>query len=81
MSEYNFTDKTLKFVTVNTKEFHENKQYIELVNVDVDKIVILGRFKSTHKVLSMLLDTKLMKWLKICVLFCHRCVCLENGGR
>ena len=49
MSEYNFTDKTLKFVTVNTKEFHENKQHIELVNVNVDKIVILGRFKSTHK--------------------------------
>ena len=49
MSEYNFTDKTLKFVTVNTKKFHENKQYIELINVNVDKIVILGRFKNTHK--------------------------------
>lgn len=49
MSQHNFADKTLKFVTVNTKEFHENKQYIELMNVNVDKIVILGRFKNTHK--------------------------------
>ena len=49
MSQHNFADKTLKFVTVNTKEFHENKQYTELMNVNVDKIVILGIFKSTHK--------------------------------
>ena len=68
MSEYNFTDKTLKFVTVNTKEFHENKQYIELVNVNVDRIVILGRFKSTHKGFKYVIGYKTDEMVKnLCI--------------
>ena len=40
-------EKTLKFenIRVNKKEFHKSKQPVGLASVDVDQIVIFGKFK------------------------------------
>ena len=41
------SEKTLKFdnIEVNKKEFHKSKQPIDLNLVDINKIVISGKFK------------------------------------
>ena len=36
---------TLKYVRVNKKEFHKSKQPIDLYWVNVDQIVVSGKFK------------------------------------
>ena len=43
-------EKTLKFdnVRVNKKEFHKSKQPIDLDLVNVDQIVVSGKFKHNH---------------------------------
>ena len=41
------TEKTLKFnnIRVNKKKFHMSKKAIDLMSVNVNKIVVSGRFK------------------------------------
>ena len=41
------SEKTLKFnnIRVNKKEFHKSKQPIDLMSVNVDQIVVSGKFK------------------------------------
>ena len=62
-------EKTLKFenIRVNKKEFHKSKQPVDLASVNVDQMVISGKFK--HKYLSILLVIKKVKLLNRCVLF------------
>ena len=56
-------EKTLKFenIRVNKKEFHKSKQPVDLASVNVDQMVISGKFK--HKYLSILLVIKKVKLL------------------
>ena len=62
-------EKTMKFenIRVNKKEFHKSKQPVDLASVNVDQMVISGKFK--HKYLSILLVIKKVKLLNRCVLF------------
>ena len=39
------SEKTLKYVRVNKKEFHKSKQPIDLMSVNVDQIVTSDKFK------------------------------------
>ena len=45
------SEKTLKFnnIRVNKKEFHKSKQAIDLDLVNVDQIVVSGKFKHSDK--------------------------------
>ena len=45
------SEKTLKFnnIRVNKKEFHKSKQPIDLMSVNVDKIVVSDKFKHSDK--------------------------------
>ena len=62
-------ENTMKFenIRVNKKEFHKSKQPVDLASVNVDQMVISGKFK--HKYLSILLVIKKVKLLNRCVLF------------
>ena len=62
-------ENTMKFenIRVNKKEFHKSKQPVDLASVNVDQMVISGKFK--HKYLSILLFIKKVKLLNRCVLF------------
>ena len=62
-------EKTMKFenIRVNKKEFHKSKQPVDLASVNVDQMVISGKFK--HKYLSILLVIKKVKLLNRCLLF------------
>ena len=62
-------EKTMKFenIRVNKKVFHKSKQPVDLASVNVDQMVISGKFK--HKYLSILLVIKKVKLLNRCVLF------------
>ena len=44
-------EKTLKFenIRVNKKEFHKSKQPVDLASVNVDQIVISGKFKQSDE--------------------------------
>ena len=44
--------KTLKFndIILNKKEFHKSKESIDLFSVNVDQIVVSGKFKNNNKV-------------------------------
>ena len=44
-------EKTLKFenIRVNKKEFHKSKQPVDLASVNVDQIVIFGKFKHSDE--------------------------------
>ena len=44
-------EKTLKFnnIRVNKKEFHKSKQPIDLMSVNVDQIVVSGKFKHNNE--------------------------------
>ena len=44
-------EKTLKFenIRVNKKEFHKSKQPVDLASVNVDQIVISGKFKHSDE--------------------------------
>ena len=63
------SEKTLKFenIRVNKNKFHKSKQPVDLASVNVDQMVISGKFK--HKYLSILLVIKKVKLLNRCVLF------------
>ena len=41
------SERTLKFdnIKINKKEFHKSKKLIDLFSVDLDKIVLSGKFK------------------------------------
>ena len=54
-------------IRVNKKEFHKSKQPVDLASVNVDQMVISGKFK--HKYLSILLVIKKVKLLNRCLLF------------
>ena len=45
------SEKTLKFgnIRVNKKEFHKSKQPIDLMSVNINQIVVSGRFKHSDK--------------------------------
>ena len=45
------SEKTLKFnnIRVNKKEFHKSKQPIDLMSVNVDQIVVSGKFKHNNE--------------------------------
>ena len=62
-------ENTMKFenIRVNKKEFHKSKQPVDLASVNVDQMVISGKFK--HKYLSILLVIKKVKLLNRCLLF------------
>ena len=66
------TRKTLKFdnIEINNKEFHKSKQAIDLNLVDLSKIAISDKFKHTDDGFIILLVTKKMIPLILCLLFC-----------
>ena len=45
------SEKTLKFnnIRLNKKEFHKSKEPIELMSVNVDQIVVSGKFKHSDE--------------------------------
>ena len=45
------SEKTLKYnnIRLNNKEFHKSKQPIDLMSVNVDQIVISGKFKNNNE--------------------------------
>ena len=61
--------KTLKFynIKINKKEFHKSKEPINLVLINVDKIVVFYIFK--HRDDGFKYFTKKVKLLNRCVLF------------
>ena len=42
------SEKTLKYVRVNKKEFHKSKQAIDLMSVSADQIVTSDKFKHSE---------------------------------
>ena len=68
-------EKTLKFenISINKKEFYKSKQPDDLASVNVDQIVISGKFKHSDEGFKyFLLVIKKMKLLNRCVLFYHK---------
>ena len=57
-------------IRINKKEFHKSKQPEDLASVNVDQIVISGKWQM--KALSILLVIKMMKLLDRYVLFYHK---------
>ena len=56
-------EKTLKFenIRVNKKEFHKSKQPVDLASVNVDQIVISGKFKHSDKSFNYFIGYKKVK--------------------
>ena len=65
-------EKTLKFENIrnNKKEFHKSNQPEDLASVNVDQIVISGKWQM--KALGILLVIKMMKLLDRYILFYHK---------
>ena len=59
------SEKTLKLdnIRVNKKEFHKSKQPIDLDLVNVEQIVVFGKFKHSDDGLNILLVIKKAKLL------------------
>ena len=74
------SEKTLKFdnIEVNKNKFHASKQAIDLSLVDINKIVISGKFEHSDKDFKYLLATKMIILLDRYVLFCLKWVDLWN---
>ena len=53
-------EKTLKFenIRVNKKEFHKSKQPVDLASVNVDQIVISGKFKHSDEGFKLFIGYK-----------------------
>ena len=70
------TGKTLKFdnIEINNKQFHKSKQTIDLNLVDLSKIAISDKFNHTDDGFIILLVTKKMIPLILCLLFCLKWV-------
>ena len=64
------SEKTLKFgnVIIKKKEFHASKKSIALNLVEIDKI-ITSNLNIVKRVLNILLVTKMITSLDLCVLF------------
>ena len=60
-------EKTLKFA----KDIHKSKQPVDLASVNVDQIVISGKFKHSDKSFNYFIGYKKVKLLNRYVLF-HR---------
>ena len=45
------SEKALKFnnIGVNKKEFHKSRQSIDLMSINIDKIVVSNKFKHSYK--------------------------------
>ena len=63
--------KTMKFnnIRVNKKKFHMSKKVIDLMSVNVNKIVVSDKFNHDEDVLNILLVTQKVKLLDHYVLF------------
>ena len=59
------SEKALKFnnIGVNKKEFHKSRQSIDLMSINIDKIVVLTNLSIATKALSISLVTKNVKLL------------------
>ena len=53
------SEKTSEFnnIILNKKKFHKSKEPIDLLSVDVDRIVVSYKFKCNDEALSILLVT------------------------
>ena len=63
--------KTLKFenIRVNKKEFNKSKQPVDLASVDVDQIVISGKFKRSDEGFKYLIGYKRVEIVKpLCII-------------
>ena len=60
------SEKTLKFnnIRVNKKEFHKSKQPIDLMSVNVDKIVVSDKFKHSDECFKYFIGYKEGKIVK-----------------
>ena len=63
--------KTMKFnnIRVNKKKFHMSKKVIDLMSVNLNKIVVSDKFNHDEDVLNILLVTQKVKLLDHYVLF------------
>ena len=64
-------EKTMKFqnIRVSKKEFHKSKQPDDLVSVNVDKIVISGKFKHNDEGFNYFIDYKKYEIIKpLCII-------------
>ena len=79
--------KTLKFdnIRLNKKEFHKSKQPINLDLVNVDQIVISGKFKHNDDCFKYFIGYKedeIVKPLSIILTQMSECIkYFENGGK
>ena len=71
LSSIRMSEKTLKFnnIILNKKEFHKSKHPINLILVNVDKIVASDNFKHSDEGFKYFIGYKMAKLLKSCVLF------------
>ena len=81
------SEKTLKFdnIRLNKKEFHKSKQPINLDLVNVDQIVISGKFKHNDDCFKYFIGYKegeIVKPLSIILIQMSECIkYFENGGK
>ena len=81
------TEKTLKFdnIRVNKKEFHESKQPIDLILVNVDQIVLSDRFRHSDDGFKYCIGYKEGEIVKpLCIILPQMTgyiKCFESGGK
>ena len=86
-SQYKNEWKTLKFdnIKVNNKEFHKCKQPIHLDSVNVDQMVISGKFKHSDGVFKYFVGYKEGEIVKlVCIILLQMSGYIkyfENGGK
>ena len=63
-------EKTLKFenIRINKKEFHKSKQPEDLASVNVDQIVISGKFKHSDESLKYFTGYKKDEIKPLCII-------------
>ena len=81
------SEKTLKFdnIRVNKKEFHESKQPIDLMLVNVDQIVLSDRFRHSDDGFKYFIGYKEGEIVKpLCIILPQMTgyiKCFESGGK
>ena len=78
---------TLKFnnIILNKKEFHRSKELIDLFSVNVDQIVVSGKFKHNNEVFKHFIGYQEGKMLKpLCIILPQMSGYIkyfQNGGK
>ena len=69
-------ENIIKFgdVEIQKQKFHQHKEPISIKNIDINKVVVSNKVSLVKKHLNILLATKMLKKLDLCISPKNKCI-------